>query len=111
MSLPPPPANGNHAAFCCAPWAAWSAEGFRAWGAITAASLDTLLCVQRAWFEAGQDLLRRHHATVRAVAERPGVGPQETPVMLAATLEDLRECGSAVAHAQAEALESWRHSA
>lgn len=107
MSLPPLPANSNYAAFSYAPWAAWPTAGFRAWSALTAAGLESMFSFQRAWLEAGQDLLRRQQAT----ASSPSGETLETPVMLAAAMGDLRDCSTAVMQAQAEVLESWRRSA
>lgn len=106
MSLPPQPANNNYAALSYAPWATWPTAGFRAWSALTAASLDSMFSVQRAWLEAGQELLRQQAAAV----PQDG-GAAETPVMLAAAMGDLRDCRSVVMQAQAEILESWRRSA
>lgn len=104
MSLPPRPANGNDAPFFYAPWATWPMAGLKAWGATTAASLDAVLTLQRAWFEASQSIIRA------AGSQRPTNEP-DTPVMLAATMDDLRDCSAAVMKAQADVLESWRRSA
>lgn len=107
MSHPPPPANSNDPVFSYTPWAAWPITSMMAWSALTAASLESMFSFQRAWLEAGQELLGRRQTTA---APQHGAAA-DTPVMLAAAMGDLRDCSAAVMQAQADILDSWRRSA
>lgn len=85
------------------PYAAWAA-----WASLTTAGIDSCLAFQRAWLDASQALIRRQRESL-LVAQTDHNSPSD--VLLAATVDDLRECGEAVVKAQVDILESWRHTA
>jgi hypothetical protein len=104
----PEPANGNDPGSTSFSWATWPIAGFTAWSVITTACLRSSLDLQRAWLEAGHEALRRQQAAMTKSMDDEATAH---PPVLVATIVDLRECGAAVVQAQAEVLESWRHSA
>jgi hypothetical protein len=76
------------------------------WSEIGLAGLEATLALQRTWLEAGL-----HAARWTNPPAQPGEGASDAPVapIVAAAIEDLRQCGVAVVRSQQQVIESWRH--